>query len=319
MTIRVLVTGAAGFVGSALVRRLTDEGREVVATYRSAPAAPVSGAMQLVTGELTQQTDWTAALQGVDVIVHCAARAHVLNDTALDPLAVFRAANVDVSRRLALQAAEAGVRRFIYLSSVKANGEETATGQPFNSQDEPHPVDPYGLSKLEAERALLGVAEKTGIELVIIRPVLVYGPGVKANFRTMMKWLSRGWPLPLGSVRNRRSLMALDNLVDLIICCLAHPAAAGEVFMASDGEDLSSTDLLRRLGMALNCRAILLPVPVSLLAVAARALGREAIAQRLCGSLQVDLRHTCETLDWCPPLSVDEGLRRAAAEFRKPN
>lgn len=313
----MLVTGAGGFVGSALVRRLVEDGREVVATYRTPPIEPVPQATQLVIGELTEQTDWTAALQGVDVVVHCAARVHVLKDTAEDPLAAFRAVNVDVTRRLAEQAAQQGVRRFVYLSSVKANGEETAPGRPFTGQEEPHPVDPYGQSKLEAEHALQKVAAETGLELVIIRPVLVYGPGVKANFRTMMKWLSRGWPLPLGAVRNRRSLVALDNLVDLIVRCLAHPAAAGQVFMASDGEDLSSTELLRRIGSALDRRAILLPVPVGVLAMAARALGKQAIAQRLCGSLQVDLRHTCETLGWQPPLSVDEGLRRAAAEFRK--
>lgn len=313
----ILVTGAAGFVGRALCRRLVSQGRQVVGTFRTASAAPEPGVTQQVTGDLSGLTDWSGMLAKVDVVVHCAARVHVMDDTADDPLKAFRAVNVVATRRLAEQAAAAGVKRLVFLSSIKVNGEETPAGRPFTSQDLPRPIDPYGISKLEAEQALREVAAETGLEVVIIRPVLVYGAGVKANFRAMMKLLLRGLPLPLGSVDNRRSLVALDNLIDLIIRCLDHPAASGETFLVSDGEDLSTTELLERMALAMETKALLFPVPAGLLVFGARALGKSAIAQRLCGSLQVDITHTTETLGWRPPVSVDEGLRRVATEFRE--
>ncbi len=241
-----------------------------------------------------------------------------MDDTSADPLAAFRQTNTAGTLHLARQAAAAGVRRFVFVSSVKVNGEGTAEGSPFTAADAPAPQDPYGISKMEAEQGLRQIAVDTGMEVVIVRPPLVYGPGVKANFATLMRWLQRGIPLPLGAVTdNRRSLVALDNLVDLLITCIHHPAAANQTFLVSDGEDLSTTALLRRMGQALGKPALLLPVPPALLALGAKVLGKGDVAQRLLGSLQVDITHTRETLGWTPPIGVDEGLRRAAAGMTK--
>ena len=266
-------------------------------------------------GDIDGLSNWTDALSGVKVVVHLAARVHIMRDEAADPLAEFRRVNVEGTLNLARQAAEAGVRRFVYLSSIKVNGEQTLLGKPFTEQDLPTPLDPYGMSKYEAEEGLRKLAQKTGMEVVVIRPVLVYGPGVKANFLNMMRWLHKGVPLPLGAIHNRRSLVALDNLVDLIVTCIDHPAAANQIFLVSDGEDLSTTELLRRMGLALGRPARLIPVPVSLLTAWAALLGRRDMAQRLCGSLQVDISKTQTLLGWKPPISVDEGLRRTAQGF----
>jgi nucleoside-diphosphate-sugar epimerase len=249
--------------------------------------------------------------------MHIAARVHVMNERAGDPLAEFRRVNVDGTLNLARQAASAGANRFVFVSSIKVNGESTTETQPFTAADTPAPQDPYGISKMEAEQGLRQIAAETGMEVVIVRPPLVYGPGVKANFASMMRAVQRGLPLPLGSVtHNRRSFVALDNLVDLLITCIDHPAAANQTFLVSDGEDLSTTDLLRRLGQALNKPARLFPVPPSLLQLGANLLGKGDMAQRLLGNLQVDISHTRNTLNWTPPISVDEGLRRAAAGLR---
>lgn len=310
----VLVTGASGFIGGALVDRLLAEGVPTVATVRR----PLTGGRTIAVGDIGPDTDWRDPLAGVDCVVHLAARVHVMHDRAADPLAEFRKVNVDGTLALARQAVAAGVRRFIFVSSIKVNGEGTAPGRPFAADDAPAPADAYGISKLEAERSLLALAAETGMQMVIIRPALVYGPGVKANFRSMMSWLSKGVPLPLGAIENRRSLVALDNLVDLIVTCLNHPAAAGQVFLVSDGEDLSTTELLRRMGAALGRPARLLPVPAAWLDGAARLLGRGAVAQRLCGSLQVDIEKTRRLLDWTPPVTVDEALRETARHFLAP-
>ena len=237
-----------------------------------------------------------------------------MSENASDPMAEFRRVNVNGTRQLARQAADAGVRRFIFVSSVKVNGEHSLAGRPLTAADAPAPLDPYGISKLEAEQALQALSTETGMEMVIVRPPLVYGPGVKANFGSLLRWLSKGWPLPLGAVHdNRRSLVAVDNLADLLLTCVDHPAAASQTFLASDGEDLSTTELLRRMGQALGKPARLLPVPPALLRWGATALGKADIAQRLLGSLQVDITHTRQTLGWTPPITVDEGLRRAVA------
>ena len=254
-------------------------------------------------------------MAGVQIVIHAAARVHVMSESSADPLAEFRKVNVDGTLNLARQAVAAGVRRFIFVSSIKVNGEGTEPGKPYKADDAPAPVDPYGISKLEAEHGLLALAAETGMEVVIIRPVLVYGPGVKANFRSMMNWLNKGIPLPLGSIRNKRSLVALDNLVDLIVTCIEHPAAANQVFLVSDGEDLSTTELLRRMGAALGKPARLLPLPGAWLNGAACLLGKGAIAQRLCGSLQVDIEKTRRLLGWTPPVTVDEALRKTARHF----
>lgn len=305
----VLVTGATGFIGRALHARLIAMGIPV----RAASRQPAPGHTSV--GALDGSTDWSAALAGVDVVVHLAARVHVMRDTEVDPLAAFRKSNVEATLNLARQAAKGGVRRFVFISSIKVNGERSTSGAPFTADDVVMPVDAYAVSKREAEVGLLRLAEETGMSVVIIRPPLVYGPGVKANFEAMMRWLIRGVPLPLGAIHNRRSLVALDNLVDLIVTCIDHPAAANRVFLAGDGEDLSTTELLRRLAAALGAPARLVPVPAPLLELVASLLGRQAVAQRLCGDLQVDISKARQLLGWVPPMTVEEGLRRTAQHF----
>lgn len=313
---QLAVTGATGFVGHALLAALLERRRfGLRALVRCLPADALPGIDYLATGDLGAEQDWRAALTGVDVLLHAAARVHVMSDAASDPLSEFRRINVEGTLNLARQAAEAGVRRFVFVSSVKVNGEASEPGQPFSAADMPAPVDPYGISKREAEDGLRVVAAQTGMEVVIIRPPLVYGPGVKANFRTMMGWLVRGVPLPLGAIHNKRSLVALGNLVDLIITCAEHPLAANQTFLVSDGEDLSTTELLRRTAAALGCQARLLPVPQGLLTAGAALLGKQALLQRLCASLQVDISRTEAVLGWSPPIGVNEGLRLCAQDF----
>jgi UDP-glucose 4-epimerase len=287
----------------------------VRAAVRQQVPQPLAGVDYLPIAGLAADTDWSRALAGVDTIVHAAARVHVMRDRSADPLAEFRRVNVAGTLALARQAATAGVRRLVFVSSIKVNGEETPRDRPFTATDRPEPGDPYGVSKLEAEQALSALANATGLELVIVRPPLVYGPGVKANFFAMMKWLRRGVPLPFGAIHNRRSLIGIDNLVDLLLRCVAHPAAAGRTLLVSDGEDLSTTELLRRLGFALGTPARLIPIPSGALDFTARALGGAALARRLCGSLCVDIAATRQALDWSPPVTLDEGLRRAAEAF----
>lgn len=313
---RILLTGATGFIGSGVLRQIVArEGIELVAAVRRPVEITFCEHLYDV-GDLDASTAWREALADVNVVIHTAARVHVMQDSALDPLAEFRKTNVDGTLRLARQAVEAGVKRFIFISSIKVNGEGTQTGRPYAANDTPQAVDPYGLSKLEAEQGLLALSHETGLEVVIIRPVLVYGPGVKANFLSMMSWLQRRLPLPLGAIHNKRSMVALDNLVDLIITCIDHPRAANQVFLVSDGEDLSTTELLRRTGQALGRPAMLLPVPESLLKLAARLLDKPGIAQRLCGSLQVDISKTRTLLGWTPPVTVDDALIKTARYFQ---
>jgi nucleoside-diphosphate-sugar epimerase len=266
---------------------------------------------EVLVGPIDGQTTWANALAGVDVVFHAAARVHVMADSSADHLAEFRLVNVAGTLNLARQALASGVRRFVFVSSVKVNGEETLPGQAFTESDVPAPLDPYGQSKHEAELGLRQLAADTGMEVVIVRPPLVYGPGVKANFASLMRAVQRGWPLPLGAVHNQRSLVALDNLVDLIVTCLHHPAAANQTFLASDGQDLSTAELVRGMARAAGVPARLWPVPVWALRGAASALGKGAAVQRLCGNLQVDISKARNLLGWVPPLGVDEGLRRA--------
>jgi len=305
----VLVTGASGFVGGHLLKRLAyrKEG-EATGTVRAASSAIEAG--MVAVGEIDQDTDWSAALKNPQVVVHTAARAHIMNDQSAEPLAAFREVNVAGTLNLARQAAAAGVRRFVFISSIKVNGEQTAPGRPFTCDDPPAPKDPYGISKLEAEQGLQQIALETGMEVVIIRPPLVYGPGVKGNFASMTKLVQKGLPLPFGAIDNRRSLVGLDNLVDLIITCIDHPNAANQVFLVSDGEDLSTSGLLRRVAKAMGKPSRLIPVPAGLLQLGATVLGKKAVGQRVLGSLQVDISSTRERLDWTPPVSVDEGLKR---------
>ncbi len=310
----ILVTGASGFVGRALCERLSERDALRIAVRTPFPGAWAEH-LDVVEAALDPVQDWMPALEGVATVIHCAARVHVMNDDVADPLMEFRRINVDGTLRLATQAAEAGVRRFVFISSIKVNGESTKPGKPFTAHQVPGPIDPYGVSKWEAERQLRTLSAETGMEVVIIRPVLVYGPGAKGNFLNMMKWLCKGVPLPLGAIHNKRSLVALDNLIDLIVTCIDHPRAANQTFLVSDGEDISTTELLLRVSQALDKRPRLLPVPVWMLETAAKVLGKESIAQRLCGSLQVDISFTRERLGWTPPVSVDAALRKAAQHF----
>ncbi len=315
----ILITGATGFVGGALLRRLAAEesAYRVRAAVRRVGGVWPEGVEPVVVADLDAATDWRIPLAGVEVVVHMAARVHIMNDGSADPVAEFRRVNVEGTRRLARQAAEAGVKRFIYMSSIKVNGEFTEPGCPFTNADVPAPADPYGISKHEAEQALWHVAAETGMEVVVIRPPLVYGPGVKANFGSMMRWLARGVPLPFAGVSsNRRSLVALDNLVDLVVVCLGHPAAAHQTFLVSDGEDISTADLMRRMGRALGRPSRVFYMPLLWLKWGAVVLNKPGLYQRLCGSLQLDIERTRQMLDWSPPLSVDEGLRRAAEGLR---
>jgi nucleoside-diphosphate-sugar epimerase len=312
----VLVTGASGFVGSALLRRAVSlPGWRLRAAVRRRLPTLSASIEQVLVGDLSADTDWSGAVAGIDVVVHAAARVHVLRETAADALSEFRRANVDGALTLARGAAAAGVRRFVFVSSIKVNGERTAPGRPFRADDVPAPEDPYGLSKLEAEEGLREIAADSGMELVIIRPSLVYGPGVKANFLALMQWVNRGVPLPLATVRNKRSFVALDNLVDLILTCVRHQAAAGEVFLAADGEDLSTTELLQRVGFAMNRPVRLFSLPTAPLQGVASLLGRRDFSRRLFESLQVDSSKARDILGWTPPISVDEGLRRVARHF----
>lgn len=313
---RTLITGPGGFVGTGLIQHLlADPAQHVVAAFRASPPRPLERAQVIQVSELGADTDWGEALARVDTVVHLASRVHVMNDTAVDPLAEFRRVNVAGSLHLARQAAAAGVRRFVYVSSIKVNGEATSTGRAFRSDDPPQPIDPYGISKHEAELALSRIATSTGMELVVVRPPLVYGPGVRANFRSMMNWLKRGVPMPFGAIDNRRSLLALENLCDLLATCLRHPAAAGQTFLASDGEDVSTTQLLWRLGRALGQPARLVPVPPALLRMMFGVMGKQDVSNRLFNSLQVDITPTRHLLGWQPPIDLGEGLRRVATAY----
>ncbi|WP_313132025.1 UDP-glucose 4-epimerase family protein [Stutzerimonas nitrititolerans] len=306
---KICLTGSSGFVGSRLLYELKQVTTfQVAGLCRRLPQDTNESAF-FAMGDL-QQADLSELLRDTDVFIHTAARAHIMKDEVADPLAEYRRVNVEGTLNLARQAAAAGVKRFVFISSIKVNGEATGNGKAFGADDKPAPEDAYGLSKLEAEQGLMLLGAETGMEVVIIRPPLVYGPGVKGNFASMIKLVEKGLPLPLGAIHNQRSLVGIDNLVDLIIRCIDHPAAANQVFLAGDGEDLSTTELLRGVGKAMGKPARLIPVPAGLLQFGATLLGRKAVAQRLLGSLQVDISKTCELLDWKPPYTVEEGLRR---------
>lgn len=312
----ILLTGASGFVGQAVVARLQAEGSmPIVVAVRQLSGHWLPNVSVRLVGDLATLGDWSAAIEGVKVIVHCAARVHVMKDLSIDPLAEFRRINVEGTLNIARQAANMGVERFVYLSSIKVNGEVTQAGKPFTSDGNACPQDAYGISKMEAEVGLRELAGRTAMDVVIIRSPLVYGPGVKGNFAVMMKWLNRGVPLPFGAIHNQRSLVAVENLADLIAVCINHPRAVNETFLVSDGEDISTTELLLRLSEAMGQSARLLPVPVGLLRLATVLLGRREVAQRICGWLQVDITKTKDLLNWKPPLTLNQGLSRVATSY----
>ena len=316
---RILVTGASGFVGQALVAHLVGlDSNEVVAMMRASPANRLAGARYVAAGDMTAGRLGAATLEGVEVIVHAAARVHVLHDDKAKSAIEFDRVNVTATLELAHQAVAAGVRRFVFLSSIGVNGVQTDIGKPFTEADPPNPHNPYADSKLKAEQGLLLLSEQSGLELVIIRPPLVYGPGVRANFAALMRVVQRGWPLPLACVHNLRSMVAMDNLLSFIATCVDHPQAANTTFLVSDGQDISSPDLVRGLAQALGVAARLVPVPVSALQFVGRALGRGDVIQRVCGNLRVDISKARRVLAWQPPVSMDEGLRRTVAGMHRP-
>jgi UDP-N-acetyl-alpha-D-quinovosamine dehydrogenase len=313
----ILITGATGFLGGAVARTLLPNSRfSLMAGVRKAVDLPLC-IKHTDVGEINQRTDWFKALEKCEVVIHCAARVHVMDDSSVDPLSEFRSVNTLGTLNFAKQAAQAGVKRFIFISSIKVNGEHTIAGSSFKPNDSYIPIDPYGLSKYEAEVGLREIAKETGMDVVIIRPPLVYGPGVKGNFVNMMQWLNKGIPLPLGAIDNKRSLVSLDNLVDLIATCIDNPNAANETFLVSDDNDVSTTTLLTKLAASLNAPKRLLPIPGAWLMFFAKLLGKQGVAQRLLGSLQVDITKTKSLLDWTPPYTVDESLKKTALFFMK--
>ncbi|WP_421864773.1 UDP-glucose 4-epimerase family protein [Motiliproteus sp.] len=316
-SLKVLVTGATGFVGQHLISGLLDRSYQVVACVRKPHLlqfATDASLQTVVLDDLCKVAQWREfVFQGVDVVIHTAARVHVLEDQSADPLTRFRQVNTQATRLLAERAAANGVKRLIYLSSIKVNGEQTF-GVPYTASDIPAPEDDYAISKAEAESALLEVAEKTDLEVVIIRPPLVYGPGVKANFLALRNWVSKGYPLPLGAIFNQRSLVSVFNLVDLIQCCISHPNAANEIFLVSDGEAISTTTLIQRIAQSLD-RSIWLPrIPVAYLEFFAGLFGRAAWMKRLCSDLEVDIQKTVTELDWTPSVTMEQTLDRMVIE-----
>jgi nucleoside-diphosphate-sugar epimerase len=312
----IFLTGATGFVGRALVNRFNQS--ELAVAVRVHSIELPKNIEQYAVGAIDKSTEWLEIINGVDVVIHAAARVHVMNDDCDDSLAIYREANTASTLNLAKQAAQAGVNRFVFISSINVNGEMTRPGNSFLPEDNHVPTDPYGLSKYEAEQGLLQIAEETGMEVVIVRPPLVYGPGVKANFASMMHWVNKGVPLPFGLIDNQRSLVALDNLVDFIALCAdkdLSPKAANEVFLISDGEDVSTTQLLQKVAKAFNKKAFLLPIPVWLMTFVAKILGKGDVANRLFGSLQVDSSKANDLLDWKPVTTMDEQLKKTAHAY----
>lgn len=318
MGMTALVTGASGFVGLSLCEALLKQEWQVKAAVHANRQLPAG--MELVAvGQIDANTDWGKSLHGVDAVIHLAARVHVMSDTAIDPLYEFRRTNTAGTERLARCAASAGVKRLVYVSSIKVNGEESGNGQKFTAADPPSPQNPYAISKWEAEQALQRVVSETGLEVVIVRPPLVYGPEVKGNFAQMLKVVSRGIPLPLASVQNRRSLIYVGNLADALITCATHPAAAGQTYLVCDGEDISTPDLLRQLASAMGAPCRLLPCPPGWLRLAGKLAGKTQQLERLLGSLQIDGDKIRHDLDWEPPYSLRQGLQATAEWYRNKN
>lgn len=310
----VLITGASGFVGKPLCLQMLCQGYSVRAAIRST-TLPIENVEVVLVESIDATADWSNALNATDIVIHLAARVHIMNEDAQDPLAEFRKVNVDGTLNLARQAAKAGIKRFIFISSVKVNGEHTEMDTLFTELDNPDPQDAYGVSKFEAEQGLLKIAQETGMEVVIIRPPLIYGPGVKANFASMLKVVKRGIPLPVGAINNKRSFIYIENLVSFILHCIHHPLAANQIFLVSDGQDLSTTELLQACAKALGMKARLLLVPQKLFEFSALLIGKQNVAQRLCGNLQVDISKARQLLGWGPPYSVADGLKATALDL----
>lgn len=315
---KILITGASGFIGAHLTRYLASIDHELLVMTRSKDAISsiVAGKVKCKqVGDISALSNWGPYLKDMDAVIHLANRAHVMHESDANPLALYRSINTDGTLQLARQAAAAGVKRFIFISSVKVNGESTLPGQKFSPVSENIPTDPYGLSKYEAEQGLKEINLKTSMEVVIIRPPLIYGPGVKANFLKMMQWVEKGVPLPLGSITNQRSLLGIDNLLDFISVCLTHPKAAGQTFLISDDHDVSTTELLKEITAAMHCPSRLLPIPHFILEKTLIMLGQGHIAERLCASLQLDISLAKTLLAWKPPYSFRDQMSKTVAAY----
>jgi nucleoside-diphosphate-sugar epimerase len=315
--LKILVTGATGFVGAPLIELLSSQGHQVIGTVRAAPLPgdSFSGVEFKAVGDIHGSLDWMPHLTCIDAVVHLANRAHVMNESDANLLALYRTINTEGTLQLARQAAAAGVKRFIFISSVKVNGESTLPGQRFSPASENIPTDPYGLSKYEAEQGLKELILKTAMDVVIIRPPLIYGPGVKANFLKMVQWVEKGFPLPLGSIANQRSLLGIDNVLNFISVCLTHPKAAGKTFLISDDHDVSTTKLLKEIASAMHRPPRLLPIPQFVLEKGLILLGQGHMAERLCGSLQLDITLAKTLLSWKPPFSFKDQLNKTVVAY----
>ncbi|MCO6356699.1 NAD-dependent epimerase/dehydratase family protein [Pseudoalteromonas shioyasakiensis] len=308
----ILITGYSGFVGSLLCKELKNTHQLHLLGRKDSDCGVV------FKSNIDKDSNFSESLKGVDCVIHSAARVHVMNDDSVDPLAEFKAVNTHGTLNLAKQAVQAGVKRFIFVSSIKVNGESTTGYLPFNASDHPVPEDPYGISKAEAEQQLLELGEKTGMEIVIIRPPLVYGEGVKANFASLMRLVAKGLPLPFRLIKNnKRSLVSVYNLVDLIKVCISHPNAANQVFLASDDHDLSTAEMVALMAKVQNKPNLAIPVPVWCFKLAGKLLGKQAVIDRLTGSLQLDIAHTKNRLNWSPPYSIEHGFKLAAKNCSK--
>jgi nucleoside-diphosphate-sugar epimerase len=315
MTMKILVTGANGFLGKRLSLTLAQKGYSVLGSMRQAHVSEAAG--QVVTiDQLGAETDWRQAVVNCNAVIHTAARVHIQNShNSPADRQLFESINVDGTLNLAIQAAAYGVKRFIFISTIKVNGEGTALGHPYRATDVPNPQDPYGVSKLKAEIGLRQIAEQTGMEVVIIRPPLIYGRGVKGNFQTLLRAVNNRIPLPFGSIiSNRRSFVGVDNLINLIAVCLSHPGAANKTFLVSDNEDVSTADLIKRLGKAINRSPVLLPIPLNYLNGLLGLIGKSQAFEKIAGTLQVDMSATYEQLDWQPIITLDQGLALMACE-----
>ncbi len=313
---KFMISGAGGFVGKALCAELLRRGQSVSAAVRSGNSL-IENAEIIVIGAIDGETNWADALRDVDVVIHLAARVHVMRENAADPLAEFLQVNLHGTLNLARQAASFGVKRLVYVSTIKVNGEQASATQSFTELDEPSPQDFYSISKWQAEQALWRIAQETGLEIVVVRPPLVYGPGVKGNFAQMLAVIAERIPLPLASVDNRRSLIYVENLVDALIACATHPVAAEQTYLVCDGEDISTPDLLRQLGDAMGCPARILPFPLSWLRMLGKLSGKSDQVERLLGSLQVDSGKIRRDLNWAPPYTLQHGLQATAESYRR--
>lgn len=312
---KFLITGANGFVGQPLCAELLRQGQSVRAAVRSANTL-IENAGAAAVGTIDGETNWAEALRGVDIVIHLAARVHVMKDTSADPLAEFLKVNLHGTENLVRQAARAGVKRLVYISSIKVNGERTSEAAPFTELDKPNPQDPYAVSKWQAEQALQRIAQETNLEIVIVRPPLVYGPGVKGNFISLLAAIDKGVPLPLASANNARSLVYVGNLVDALIGCATHPAAAGQTYLVSDGEDVSTAVLVEKIAHSLGRSSRSFNFPPALLRAVATLAGRSEQIDRLFGSLRVSNEKICGELSWSPPYTLDQGLRATAGWYR---